>query len=492
MQYLAADKIEPTAGPDDSLKLGAAVFPPLDSRQGPYVQLDSRGYQTLLDYRDGADPFRRTTVSAIMDQDLSALVKGKAIIIGGVAQTVKDSYSTPFTSMFGNGGTAYGMEIHAEVADQIIREALGQSKPVKGLPRGIEGLWILGWAIAGATLGLLIRAALPGLAVGTFGLFAIAAIVVIAFRHGLLLPGVPAALSWAGAAALTNQVLYAASNRARARLRAAFERYLPPALVKQMAEADAMPELRGERREISVLFTDVAGFTSFSEGRDPVELAQLTNDYFERICAAVFAHGGLVNAFIGDSVLAFFGAPIEQPDHADRAIDAAIDIDRAARIFVDEQLERGVKFGITRVGVHTGPAFVGNVGSRDRLQYTALGDTLNCGSRLEGVNKVIGTRICASGDILGKAERHQWRPVGSVVVAGRDQPIEVFTPLEGEQGTWEDQYQAAFEAAAARRPEAASLFAALYRDHPDDACVSFHHRRLSDGALGTLIVMDKK
>jgi adenylate cyclase len=196
-----------------------------------------------------------------------------------------------------------------------------------------------------------------------------------------------------------------------------------------MVRAHTLPALGGERREISVLFTDVAGFTTFSEARDPVELADITNQYLEGVCAAIFAHEGLVNAFMGDGVLAFFGAPQEQPDHADRAVAAAaLAIDRFAEDFRAGQQRRGVAFGHTRIGVHTGFAFVSNIGTRQRLQYTALGDMLNTGSRLEGLNKVIGSRVCVSRDVAAKCRRHRFRRVGDFIVKGRTAATPVMCP----------------------------------------------------------------
>ena len=213
-------------------------------------------------------------------------------------------------------------------------------------------------------LSLLVRSTVPAVFGIGAGLVAIVVIVYVAFGRALWLPALPAALAWLGAAALTNQLLHAASNRARAQLRQSFERYLPPAVIDRMVRADALPSLGGERREISVLFTDVAGFTTFSEARDPVELADITNQYLEGVCAAIFAHEGLVNAFMGDGVLAIFGAPQQQADHADRAVAAALAIDRFAEEFRMDQQSRGINFGHTRIGVHTGKAFVGNIGTQ--------------------------------------------------------------------------------------------------------------------------------
>jgi adenylate cyclase len=247
----------------------------------------------------------------------------------------------------------------------------------------------------------------------------LAGIVYEAFGAALLLPALPAALAWVGSVGLTNRVMHAASNRTRALLRKSFEHYLPAAVIAQMLASEALPKLGGERREISVLFTDVAGFTTLSETIEPEFLATICNDYFDGVCAAIFEQGGMVNEFIGDAVLAFFGAPHEQPDHADRAVSAALGIDAFACRFSAEQQARGICFGHTRIGVHTGIAIVGNVGTRSRLKYSALGDMLNTGSRLEGLNKTIGTRICVSGEIVRNARRHRFRPIGSFVVKGR-------------------------------------------------------------------------
>jgi class 3 adenylate cyclase len=288
--------------------------------------------------------------------------------------------------------------------------------------------------------------------------------------------------------------MHAASNRTRALLRKSFEHYLPAAVIAQMLASEALPKLGGERREISVLFTDVAGFTTLSETIEPEFLATICNDYFDGVCAAIFEQGGMVNEFIGDAVLAFFGAPHEQPDHADRAVSAALGIDAFACRFTAEQQARGICFGHTRIGVHTGIAMVGNVGTRSRLKYSALGDMLNTGSRLEGLNKTIGTRICVSGEIVRNARRHRFRPIGSFVVKGRQGATDVFEPVDaGDQhGDCADRYEAAFRALQAGLPEGAERFAELHREYPEDPCVAFHCRRLAAGEAGTLIVMTEK
>ena len=493
VQYLAAEHIQPGAAANDDLRLGKTVIPPLDTESGPYIQFDSRGYQLLLDFQGGAQPFPRRSVAEVMDGDVSSLVQGRVVIIGDALESVKDYFASPFNVGF-NPDRMFGMEVHAHLVDQLIRLAHGQSQMLAGLPRRYENVWIWAWAIAGALLGLGIRSTFAAAGASAAGLAVIGGVSYVAFGQNLLLPALPATLAWFGAAGFTNQLLHAASNRARQRLRRSFERFLPPAVIAEMVRSEELPKLGGERREISVIFTDVASFTTFSESIEPERLAGILNEYFEGVCAAIFAHGGGVHAFLGDGVLAFFGAPQPQADHADRAVAAAFDIDRFAQRFSAEQKARGLNFLQTRIGIHTGFAFVGMVGSHEHLQYTALGDILNTASRLEGLNKAIGTRICVSGDIAKKLSRYRCRPIGAFVVKGRHGATEVFEPVNPDRYSqeWVARYDAAYHALETDDPHAAELMAELHRDDGDDPCVTFHIDRLAAGETGVLTEMHEK
>ena len=493
LQYLAADHIQPEAGADDDLKLGKAVIPPLDDQRGPYLRFDDHGYQTLLDFKGGAQPFPLQTVAQVMDGDVSSLVRGRVVIIGDALESVKDFFASPFNVGF-NTDRVYGMAIHAHLVDQLIRLAHGRSQILNGLPRIDEDVWIWAWAVAGALLGLTVRSTIAAGGASAAGVGVIGTVTWGAFGENLLLPALPAVLAWLGAAAFTNQLLHAASNRARQRLRKSFEHFLPPAVIAEMVRSEELPKLGGERREISVIFTDVASFTTFSEGIDPERLASTLNDYLAGVCAAIFANGGLVNAFLGDGVLAFFGAPVPQADHADRAVAAAFDINRFAQRFSDEQRARGVNFLHTRIGIHTGDAFVGMVGSHEKLQYTALGDVLNTASRLEGLNKAIGTRICVSGEVANALTRYQCRPIGAFIVKGRHGATEVFEPIDPDRYStgWVERYQAAYHALEIDDPQAQLLMTRLHDDDGDDPCVTFHIERLAAGETGVLTEMHEK
>ena len=495
LRYLAADHIRPAPGSGDELRLGKAVLSPLDDTRGPYTRLDSGGYQILLHYHGGLNPFPLTSIGEIMrSNDAASLVRGRAVIIGVNSESVHDAFSTPFNTGFNSEDQMNGIFVHAHLADQLIREAMDGAPILVGFSRHVEDLWIWAWAMAGMALGLLIRYTIPALIGSAVGLLVLTGVVYEAFGAAVLLPEFPAAIAWIGSTGLTNRVMHAASNRARALLRKSFEHYLPPAVIAQMLASETLPKLGGERREMSVLFSDIAGSTTLAESMEPEFLADLLNAYFEGVCAAIFEQEGMVNEFAGDGVLAFFGAPHEQPDHADRAVAAALGVDAFADRFSREQKARGIDFGHTRIGVHSGISMVGNIGSRARLKYSVQGDLLNTGSRLEGLNKTIGTRICVSGEVVKRARRHRFRPIGSFVVKGRHGATDVFEPLNprDQHGDLVDRYEAAFRALETGQPEAADRFAVLHREYPEDPCAAFHCKRLAAGETGTLIVMTEK
>jgi len=493
--YLAPEGIGLQLGPDDSLQLGKAVIAPLDDTRGPYIRVDSGGYQMLMDYRGGAQPFPLKSVADIMNgEEAAALVRGRVVMVGVAAESVQDYFETPFSTGFNAAEPIYGIAIHAHLADQLIRQALDGTPSLYGLSRPLENVWIWLWALAGLGFGLAIRSTLPAVGVGFAGVLVIGSIVYAAFGKALLLPALPVALAWSGSGVLTNQLLHAAANRARTQLRRSFEHYLPPALITDMLKSGDLPKLGGERRELSVVFSDIADSTTLAETVDPVDLAPLMNAYFAGVGAAIFKEGGYINEFIGDGVLSFFGAPQRQSDHADRAVAAALQIAAFGDRYSRELHDRGIPFGHTRVGVHCGNAIVGNIGVPSRLKYSALGDVLNTGSRLEGLNKVVGTRVAVSDEIVKQCQRSRFRPMGDFVVKGRHGATPVFEPVDSQRysDNYIARYLAAYEAMQAERPEAIDLFAELRREDLDDPCLKFHHARLIAGEKGSLIVMTEK
>jgi len=276
------------------------------------------------------------------------------------------------------------------------------------------------------------------------------------------------------------------------RAHASLSRYFSPNLAERLAsDADAI-DLGGQRREIATLFTDIASFTALVETLEPDVLGPLLNGYLTGMTDIVFAHDGTVAKIVGDALHVLFGAPGEQLDHASRAVACALALDEYAQSFRERWHKKGIALGITRIGVHSGPAIVGNFGGGRFFDYTAYGDTINIAARLETANKQLGTRICVSAILAAKVKDFMGRPVGSLLLRGRSEALRAFEPLRAEQ--YEDpstkSYLDAFAKLEAGDPGAIAAFAAHVGKRPDDQLASFHLKRVLNGATGTRIAMD--
>jgi class 3 adenylate cyclase len=280
--------------------------------------------------------------------------------------------------------------------------------------------------------------------------------------------------------------------RDRQRIRDLFGRYVPKEVAERVLRDPKGISLTGEKREVSLLFSDLQGFTSLAETMPPEAVVTLLNAYFEEVCRIIIDHGGIIVDFIGDAVFAMFGAPENQPDHAARALAAAIDLDRFATRFAAAQRAAGVALGQTRIGVHTGVATVGNVGSRDRLKYSATGDVVNTSSRLEGANKNFGTRILASAETLRQAGAIPARSVGEIKLKGRAEALPVYEVFADGAPAWLEKYQSAYGQLTAGASSALSAFADLARETPEDGVVRFHYGRLQAGLTTSVVELTEK
>jgi CHASE2 domain-containing sensor protein len=220
------------------------VLLPLDDTRGPYTRLDSSGYQILLDYHGGSNPFPIKSIGEIMrSDDAAALVSGRVIIVGVNSESVHDSFSTPFNTGFNSEDQMNGIVVHAYVADQLIREAMDGAPILDGFPRRLENLWIWAWAMAGMALGLLVRYTIPALIVSAVGLLVLAGIVYEAFGAAVLLPACPAAIAWIAFDG-TDKPAHAHREQSRPRAVAQELRALsPPAVITQMLASDSLPKL---------------------------------------------------------------------------------------------------------------------------------------------------------------------------------------------------------------------------------------------------------
>ena len=253
-----------------------------------------------------------------------------------------------------------------------------------------------------------------------------------------------------------------------------FGRYVSKDLVHQIMRSPESSGIGGTRREITVMFTDIEGFSLLSETMEPELLTSRLSRYFEALGSAISANRGMIDKYIGDSIMAFWNAPELDPDHIANACRGALQAAAAGRELSEKWRERGRPGFRTRFGLHTGPAVVGNVGARERINYTLVGQVANQASRLEGMNKVYGTEVLASGEVAEPtSELFVWRHIDRVIAVGTTEPHDVYEPLgeasvrhqhEAFLATWEagrtayvagrfDEAIAAFRAAAAMREE---------------------------------------
>ena len=276
------------------------------------------------------------------------------------------------------------------------------------------------------------------------------------------------------------------------RARAQLARYFSPSLVETITTAGDDIDLGAQWRDITSMFTDIASFTTLVEGLPPDTMGPLMNDYLVGMTEIVFDHGGTLTNIIGDALIVMFGAPTHQPDHAERAVACALALDAYAEEFRARWRDKGVAVGITRVGINSGPALVGNFGGGRFFDYTAYGDTLSIAARLEQANKQLGTRICVSAILAAKVKDFRGRSVGDLMLRGRTEALRAFEPLNngqfGDPAT--HSYLQAFAKLETSDPGAMAAFAAHVGRHSDDQLASFHLKRLLNGATGTHIALE--
>jgi adenylate cyclase len=285
---------------------------------------------------------------------------------------------------------------------------------------------------------------------------------------------------------------YQRRQQAAERARAQLARYFSPGLVDCLATEAEDIDLGAQRRDVTSMFTDITKFTMLVEGLDPNAIGPLLNEYLTGMTEIVFDHGGTLVKIVGDGLNVLFGAPSDQPDHAQLAVTCALALDLYAEAFRVRWLEKGMAVGRTRIGIHAGPALVGNFGGGRFFDYTAYGDTINIAARLEAANKQLGTPICISGAVAERIVDFRGRPVGKVILRGRSEPLMVYEPLTPERyadGLTAD-YAVAYAMAEAGDATALPAFAQLLGRESGDGLVSFHLRRLLTGATGILVTLE--
>jgi class 3 adenylate cyclase/CHASE2 domain-containing sensor protein len=364
----------------------------------------------------------------------------------------------PFTSSIPpfSRSTISGVYIQATAVNNLIeRNALVEFGPGAGAAMAVGFSAII-------TAAVLMLAPLAASAIYAAAALGWTALAMVAFRHALVLPLLGPFLAGVAAAIVTIVYRFLVTDRDRRFLRKSFALYLAPALIEKMVASKKPPELGGETRNVTVYFSDVADFSAFSERMSPMHLVAMMNEYLSVMAEIIEEQGGFIDKYIGDAIVAVFGAPLEDPDHACNAVRAALrcharleELNRRAGSLMGHRLAQ-------RIGLNTGEALVGNIGSRRRFNYTVMGDVVNLASRLEGASKFFGTHILASeATVALTGSTFAWREIDAIGVKGRSGSVRVYEPLaESGQETLEQSERATAYAAGLERWRSADFSSA--------------------------------
>jgi adenylate cyclase len=432
-----------------------------------------------------ANPERYIPAWKILDQRLKPkYLAGNIVIIGTSAKGLMDQRNNAL------GLIIPGVEAHAQAIEQILNQTF--------LARPHWALWLelLVILVGGLIVGII---ALNSRAIfsATFTLTVISGLNIsgwIAFsRHGLLLDLFTPSLILLITFSIASIIHHRSTERKQQWIKEAFSRYVSPNFVSHLVEHPESLKLGGERRFCSFIFTDLSDFTSLMESIDPSEAVNLLNTYLDEMIAIAFQHDGTLDRIVGDAVAIMFSAPVAQSDHQQRAFNCAIEMHRFASRYLAALNSKGIAFGKTRIGVHSGEVIIGNFGGSTIFDYRALGDTVNTASRLESLNKHLGTTMCVSEDTLKGCKNVNVRPVGQIVLKGKTKPLAVYEVLEIEDiSTPADEYIAAYELIETNPAKAIKAFKILANLFPEDALITFQLNRLMNNERGIVITMTQK
>jgi adenylate cyclase len=414
-------------------------------------------------------------------------VEGRHVLVGGDIQDL-DDYETPLTRS--SGQLMKGLEVHAHMLAQQLDGRMPGAMP--GFTLWLAAAFVVaagaltallderGWKLALILVGQLIFFfVLP------FGLEKIPV-------DTLGLPAFGWGLGWVLAFAAIGTAAKAVGAEQRRFAQSALGRYLPRDIANEILRDPDRLALKGEKKRIFALFTDLEGFTKLSHAITPEQLSALLNSYLDQMSEVVLRHGGTIDKFVGDAVVAFWGAPIAREDDADRAVRAAVAMFEAGEDFRRKAPADLPRIGVTRVGLHFGEAVVGNFGGEGRIQYTALGDGMNTAARLESANKSLKTTALVSTEAKRECSLDIFRPMGRIVLSGRATPIEVWEPVpQMDAGLRERLVKLWLTFDAGDRAALAEL-SLLAHDHKDDAALANFVYRLREAGPGGHYVLGSK
>jgi adenylate cyclase len=398
-------------------------YPPLEGLElaGRPIPIDPQG-GVLVPYRGPAGSFPYISVADVISGRVEdpSILEGRIALVGATAPGMEDLRTTPFGSIYP------GVEIHANVVAGILDSSF------RWEPAYTAALEMITITFFGLLVSLLLPFLSPVISTLVTGLVTGAALTFNYYMWTYELHVLPLAMTlYTLFAIYTINMLfgYFFETRSRTHMDSLFGQYVPPDLVKEMSRDPENYSLASRKLELSVLFTDIRSFTTISEGLDAAELSTLMDEYLTPMTQIVHETHGTIDKYIGDAVMAFWGAPIHHPHHADQAVGAGLDMLRALDVLNVDFEKKGwpeIRIG---VGVNTGMMSVGNMGSRFRRAYTVLGDAVNLGSRLEGITKMYGVDMVVSEATAESAGRFHYRELDTVRVKGKEKGVTILEPL---------------------------------------------------------------
>jgi adenylate cyclase len=348
-----------------------------------------------------------------------SVFRDKIVVIGTTAAGLGDLFTVPFPE-----GKMPGMQVHANVIDDLLSQRF-----MRPIGAGRDLLVLFACALAVGVAGTML-AVWPAVGVAFLVILALGWASVLLFGQGVWMgvaaPALAVALSTFGGTAYQ----YFVEGREKRQVKRTFSRFVSKDVYEQLVADPASARVGGARREMSVLFADIRGFTSFTERGKPEDVVSQLNEYFSRMVEVVFAHRGTVDKFVGDMVMALFGAPLGDPDHADHAVQAALGMLDALKAQNARWAAAGRPPLEIGIGVNSGDMVAGIIGSDTIMSYTVIGDAVNLGSRLESLNKEYGTRLIVSEGTRARLKgRYDMRSLGAVTVKGKSEPVSIFEVL---------------------------------------------------------------
>jgi adenylate cyclase len=456
--YLRAVGITPQPDPvhPEYLRLGRVTFRPFEANDGGYVGADARGYQILLDFRGASQPILSISLATLLSEQIEpGILRNKIVLVGVTAESVPDLLHTPLSSGLGPEERGiYGPYVHAHIVNQLLRAGINGVWPIGTLSDAQKALWIALWALLGGIIGCAARSVWRLLLLSTTGLVLILAISYLALVRGLWLPSVPPVLGWLTAASLLTAYMSSQEKAQRTLLMQLFSRHVSPEVAETIwQQRDQFWDggrPRSQKMTITVLFSDLENFTPIAEKLDPQGLMEWMNTYIEKMAQLVMQYGGVVDDYFGDAIKANFGTPVARVSEAEirqdarNAVNCALameaEMNRLNMVWQKEHLPT-VRM---RIGIFTGLAVAGSLGSSERLKYTTIGDTVNIAARLESYEKE--SPECGFGDsscriLIGESTlryldyRYQTHKVGMLSLKGKEEKIVVYRLIGVHQPT---------------------------------------------------------